>query len=297
MSSELALPGLIAVKAEAGPAEVTICQRSVDDALKGAEKVGPTWQLAGERFLLRIPGIARFLLTGGQQIAFQTEGDTPREDIAIFLVGTAFGILLHQRRHVALHAGAVEVCGKAVLFCGPSGAGKSTLTAALVQRGYKLVTDDFCGIDLADVPRVQPDGRQLKLWAQAIEALGFSAGRGEPVRRRIEKYYVEPGHSAVGDALPIGAVYVLRDARPPYKAGIEQPSAVDAALLVRRNAYRPLLVTRMGQQADYFAAATAIAAAAGVFHLTRDLDFAALPDTIIGLERHWREIGLAERAA
>ena len=36
----------------------------------------------------------------------------------------------------------------------------------------------------------------------------------------------------------------------------------------------------MEQKADYFHAATAIANAAGIFHLTRALDFAAMPEVI-----------------
>ena len=101
-----------------------------------------------------------------------------------------------------LHASAVHVNGKAVLFCGPSGAGKSTLAAALAQRGYPLVTDDLCAITLAPgaPPMVHPDGRQLKLWAQAIERLDLAERRGAPVRNRLEKFYVEP--AALPDLCP-----------------------------------------------------------------------------------------------
>ncbi len=102
---------------------------------------------------------------------------------------------------------------------------------------------------------------------------------------------------ASSEPLPLGAVYALREARPPHAAGIEQPNVVDAALILRRNAYRPLLVRRMGQKANYFHAATTIANVAGIFHLTRPLDFAAMPKTVAGLEQHWLEIELMEKAA
>jgi hypothetical protein len=56
-----------------------------------------------------------------------------------------------------------------------------------------------------------------------------------------------------------------------------------------------LLVRRLGQKADYFHAAAAMANTAGIFHLTRVLNFAEMPSVISGLERHWDEIGLGEK--
>jgi hypothetical protein len=298
VSSDIDLPGLIAMALDRAPPDVTIRQRPVPATLKDVNATGPTWQIAGNQFLLRIPGIARFLLRAGSEIAFEPEDDTPPQDIAIFIIGTVFGILLHQREQIVLHASAVRVNGNAILFCGASGAGKSTLAAALAQRGFPLVTDDICAIAVtgAGTPMVHPDGRQLKLWAQAIERLDLAGRRGERVRARLEKFYVEPSE-AHSEPLPLGAVYALREARPPHAPGIESPNVVDAALILRRNAYRPLLVNRMGQKADYFHAATTIANIAGIFHLTRALDFTAMPEVISCLEQHWLEIGMTEKAA
>ena len=277
--------------------DVAIRRRPVPAALENASAAGATWQIAGDRFLLRIPGVARFLLSAGREIAFEPEADADAGDIPIFILGTVFGILLHQREQIVLHASAVRVNGKAVLFCGASGAGKSTMAAALAQRGYPLVTDDVCAITVADgIPMVHPDGRQLKLWVQAIDRLELADSRGARVRSRLEKFYVEPAEF-FSEPLPLGAVYALRIARPPHAAGIERPNVVDAALILRRNAYRPLLVSRMEQKEHYFRAATTIANVAGIFHLTRPLDFAAMPKVVGWLEQHWLDIGLMEKAA
>jgi hypothetical protein len=116
------------------------------------------------------------------------------------------------------------------------------------------------------------------------------------VRDRLEKFFVEPA-VVFSESLPLAAVYALREARPPHKAGIERPNVVDAALILRRNAYRPQLVSRMGQRADYFRAATTIANSAGIFNLTRALHFDRMPEVVAQLERHWVDIGLTERAA
>ena len=41
-----------------------------------------------------------------------------------------------------LHASTVAVDGRAVLICGPSGSGKSDLALRMLDRGFKLVSDD-----------------------------------------------------------------------------------------------------------------------------------------------------------
>lgn len=293
VASDLELPGLEETAATAPPA-VTIRAAPVPMtlAVETAER-GPSWELAGDRFLLHIPGLARFLLVAGDQISYQTEPGIPAAELAIFIIGTVFGILLHQRDHLALHASAVRVGDRAVLFCGPSGAGKSTMAAALGQAGYPLITDDICAITCPPGGGVliHPDGRQLKLWAQAIDRLDLAATRGAAVRNRLEKFYVAPA-AAVAEPMPIGALYVLHEARGPDQPGIATPNLVDAALIFRRNAYRPQLVARMGQKGRYFEAAARVAASAGIFRLTRPLDFARLPEVIGWLEQHWREIGL-----
>jgi hypothetical protein len=298
VGSEIALPGLNAAAPDHGAPDVTIRGRAVPSAFANATASGPTWQIAGQQFLLRIPGVARFLLTAGNEIAFEAEPGADAGDIPTFILGTAFGILMHQREQIVLHASAVRVNGKAILFCGPSGAGKSTLAAALSRRGYRLITDDFCAVTVTDAgtPVVHPDGRQLKLWAQAIEKLDLAESRGERVRSRLEKFYVDPGEAHL-EALPLGAVYALREARPPLVPGIERPNVADAAVLLQRNAYRPRLVARLNQKILYFHAAATIANNAGIFHLNRKLDFAAMPEVVSSLERHWLEIGLMEKAA
>jgi hypothetical protein len=291
VASEIDLPWRPA-DAVATP-DVTIRQGETPAELAGAVEVGPTWRIAGDQFLLRIPGIARFLLTNGREITFEIEDGAAPEDVAVFIMGTVFGILLHQRQQIVLHASAVRVGDRAVLFCGPSGAGKSTMAAALNQKGYQLLTDDVCAIDLdaSGVLVAQSDGRRLKLWEQAIKGLDLAERKAEAVRSRLEKFYVEP-HEPTSQTLPLGAVYVLRELRAPHKEGVERPNVVDAALFVRRNACRPRLVAAMAQKDRYFRSAAAIAAGPGVFLLTRPLAFKALPGVIEGLERHWREIGL-----
>lgn len=299
VSSDVEIPGLHLAPPGAA-ADVSIGRGQVPESLEEATANGPTWAIGETRFLLRVPGVVRFLLTGGAAIAYQLEADGDTDDLTAFLTGTAFGILLHQRGLAVLQASSVRVNGRAVLFMGHSGAGKSTLATALVKHGYPLVADDLCvvGADAAGRPLVHPDARLPKLWAQAIRHLDLADRQGPPVRRRLAKFYVDPPLASASAApLPCGPVYALRESRPPYAAGIEQPNIVDAALLLRQNAYRARLIKPMGQGELYFRLGTAVANAGGVFQLTRELDFDAMPGVIAELERHWAAIGQSAVAA
>jgi chloramphenicol 3-O-phosphotransferase len=295
VASDIVLPGLIAGEPRSKP-QVTIRRGLVPEALYGASAIGPTWQIAGKYFLLSVPNVARF--KDGNEIVFAPASEESLADVPVFVLGTAFGILLHQREQIVLHASAIEVNGRAVVFCGPSGAGKSTLAAAFAQQGYRLITDDVCAMTLsADAaPIVHPDGRHLKLWAQAIEKLELNSFRREPVRGCLEKFYVELSDAASA-ALPLAAIYALRDVLHTDDLSIERPSVVDSAMLLRCNAYRPLLVSRLDQKAHYFHAAAQIINQSGIFVLTRPWDFAAMPGVVSWLERHWRDTGVLEQAA
>lgn len=300
VSSDVEMPGLYADASPVETPDVVIQAASVPERLEDAASSGPTWAMGPDRFLLQIPGVARFLLSGGRTIDYQPEPDAEPGDVVTFLIGTVFGILLHQRGLVVLHASGVELNGRAALFLGASGAGKSTLAAALVQRGYSLVTDDFCVVSLAadGGPMVNPDGRLPKLWAQAITRLDLGDRQGRPVRGRLAKFYMEQmATPAEARPLPAGPVYALREARGPHRTGIERPNVVDAALLLRQNAYRPRLIAKMDQGPLYFRVAAAVANSGGVFFLTRPLDFAAMAATIDQLERHWDQIEAREGAA
>jgi hypothetical protein len=298
VASDLVLPGLLPITQPTAMPDVVIRAGALPARLADPSASGPNWEMADGRFRLEVPGIVAMLLIEGREIVYCLAAASTPDDAAVFVSGTGFGILLHQRGRVVLHASAVRIRDRAVLLCGPSGAGKSTLAAALVDRGHALVSDDFCAIAMPSdgPPLVEPDGRQMKLWQNAIDWLALAARRCDPVRPALRKYYVEP-RAAAPRAIAIGAIYILRESRPPLVSGIAAPNIVDAAVLLRRNAYRPAMVRRMDQKDLYFRATAAIVQHAGLFTLTRALDFAAMPATIAALEAHWRDLGITERAA
>lgn len=286
--SELELPSAVVADRPTGRVDISIRYDAVPPHLPDATATGPTWDMAGPRFLLRVPRIGQFLMTDGREMAVELAPGASERDATGFVLGTAFGLLLHQRGAFVLHGAAVAADGRAVAICGASGAGKSTLAAALCSDGCALVADDLCVIDLDEGrrPIVLPDGRRLKLWTQAIERLNLTALPRNAVREGFEKYYIEPFETALSPAR-LSAIYVLREARPPHKPGIEQLTLPDALRALEREAYRPGLRARMSRSADLLAHTAAIFAHARAFVVRSPRGFAELPRTVASMRAHW----------
>jgi hypothetical protein len=292
VSSQMELPGAIAMPAHDGRADVTVRFAQVPEALHRTTASGPTWDMDGETVLLRVPRLARFLIKGGRDICVELEAGATARDASGFVLGTSFGILLHQRGALVLHGAAVAKDGRAVAICGRSGAGKSTLAAALCREGFDFVTDDICVVspDAERRPVVLPDGRQLKLWREAIDRLDLATRQGEAVRESFEKYFIEPDSSAAA-APRLSAIIVLREARPPLKEGIESLALPDAMRMLDYQAYRPGLRAKLGSRPQMLAQAAALFGHAKVFLLTRPRGFVHIEETVAMLRERWDEFG------
>lgn len=81
---------------------------------------------------------------------------------------------LGWRRHLLLHASAVEKDGKALIMTGASGSGKSTLAAMLGHRGWRFMGDEFVLVDLVAGDAV-PFPRLISLKNEAIGAMQATA--------------------------------------------------------------------------------------------------------------------------
>ena len=108
----------------------------------------------------------------------------PRDQaFAMFEWGLNWCIATNAHRYLIIHAAVVAKAGRALILPGEPGAGKSTLCAALVSRGWRLLSDEMALIDpgsLAITPIPRPIG--LKNESIAImQAFGDRQDIGPPV--------------------------------------------------------------------------------------------------------------------
>jgi hypothetical protein len=298
VSSALALPG--SLETEGAVPDVRIRREAgLPATLKEASVHGPNWSMAGDRILLDTPGVVRFLITAGREIAVEGAATVADADIASFVQGSAMRVLLHQRGQMALRASAVAVGNGAALLCGPPGVGKSTLAAALVGRGHDFFSDDLCAvrIDAGGAPMLAPDGSTLRLWAPAITALGLADRRRTPLRTGFQKFHVEPSCIARQAELPILAIYMVREADAAVSPGIVPLPIADAAMLLRRNAHGFHLAAQIGGSASLFEQAVMLQQRVPLFGLARPTSFDALAETAGRLDTHMRALDRARAAA
>jgi hypothetical protein len=184
---------------------------------------------------LSMPGIGTFLVRDGREVLVDPDPDGNEALLQLALLGPVLAALLHQRGDLVLHASAVEIDGAAIGFLGGRGAGKSTMAAALLRRGYPLLTDDILAVSLEDgSPRVLPGFPQLKLWPDAVVALG-----GDPVLLPLVCEGEDKRAQTVAEfpparSLPLACLYVLAGGDT---LAIEQLSSRDAFLEVVSNSY------------------------------------------------------------
>ena len=202
---------------------------------------GPGLTQVDGSLLLVVNGVARFRIEGGNRITVDAAAEVPERNARLFLLGSAFGALLHQRGMLPLHANAVEIDGKAVAFLGESGAGKSTLAAWFHDHGYRIIADDVCVVRLDDQgkPVAEPGLPRFRLWKEALAAFGRDASdyaRSYAGHETFDKFDVPvTDENRVQAELPLAAIYVLEQGADLSITPIEGMAAADALFA---NTYR-----------------------------------------------------------
>jgi hypothetical protein len=101
-----------------------------------------------------------------------TEPPLGHEDLALYFLGPVMGFLLRHRHVTCLHASAVELHDRAVLFCGDAGFGKSTTAAALALRSAPVLCEDVVPLELTEGRYwVIPGYPRVCLWPDAVAKL------------------------------------------------------------------------------------------------------------------------------
>jgi HprK-related kinase A len=177
---------------------------------------------------------SRFLIDGVEPFEpFPQNGSLP-----LFEWGVNWCFGQRANQYVLLHAGALALDDRAVIMAAPPGSGKSTLAAAMMLRGFRLLSDEF-GVLRPETTDLVPMLKPVALKNQSVEVIrAFSdqavIGPLFPGTRKGDVAHMAP------DDVSVDAVH--RTARPglvicpEYQAG----TSLDARLLPGEEAFARL---------------------------------------------------------
>ena len=239
--------------------------------------------------LLRVPRTGAYLISAGREILVSPDPEGSERNLRLFLLGSAFGALLHQRGLLPLHANAVEIDGRAVAFSGHSGAGKSTMAAWFHDRGHRILSDDVCVIATDEGGRAlaYPGIPRLRLWREALEASGRTADDYQRSFDDHDKYDVPTLEQLRSEPLVLDRVYMLRRAEEGSAEGrIARLSGVDAVDALVSNTYRGYYLSMIGRTGQHLMACVRIAKAVPIFSAERVWGFDSFAEEAERLHAH-----------
>lgn len=165
LCSEYAIAQLLPALAGADP-DVYI--RSADLSTYGVKE--GCYRLNSMELIISLERVGTFRITSGTHIEIHPYPQCEASHLAVYIMGTCMGAILHQRGFMPLHGSCVTDGSRAILITGDSGAGKSTLAAEFLSQGWKLLTDDVCAVsDPENNPTVQSSYPSQKLWQDSLE--------------------------------------------------------------------------------------------------------------------------------
>jgi hypothetical protein len=250
----------------------------------------PGYSLGDAGTILHVPKVGMFLIRDGREILVSPAPGASDRNIRLYLLGSAFGALLHQRGLMPLHANAIEMDGRAIAFCGHSGAGKSTLAAWFHDRGYGIFADDVCviGEDETGAPLAYPGLPRLRLWREALEASGRAADHYDRSFDEVDKYDVPTTGAQSQRPMELAAIYLLRQVEEGAESRIERLGGVDMVDALVSNTYRGGYLRTIGRTGAHLAACLRIGRKVPVFRAERIWGFGSFDDQARLLEAHAR---------
>ena len=203
---------------------------------------GRSFKATSDEAYYYLESVGKFLVRGGREVIIDPSPGADERSVRLCLLGPIVALILHQRGRLILHASAVAVGDKAIVFLGGQGWGKSTLAAALHLRGHRMLADDVTAIRMDSVdPMVLPAFPQFKLWPNSIIALGDIPETLPVLHPDLSQRAFRVTSGFAGAPSPLKRIYVLA---PGQHLGIESLGLREGLLELIRHSY----AARFGNQ-------------------------------------------------
>ena len=229
--------------------------------------------------LLLIDGVGRFHVCNGETIRVDrrnlgTNG-LPDSHLRLWVLGSCFAAILHQRASIPLHASAIEMPSGIWAFTADSGVGKSTIAAFLTQCfSVPLVTDDVLALELTDQGvAARPGPRKIKLTREAIDCFAYSEfDVRSDLPQGVRKSQVYLPNSLLPKRSDLRNLVLLETSEDPNIVQLERLGGIQAFEVIQQAVHRPYMSDLFQDRANVFESLRSIHCSVRVFRFTRPHD-------------------------
>ncbi len=161
-------------------------------------------------FRMQVENVGEFYAGHGKLVQYSIHPAATRSSLELYLNGSVFGAILHQRKILPIHGSSFIFNEKGVMLCGESGAGKSSLTTAFCLNGAEFLTDDVTPFEFIDnKPFIIPRSDRVKLWSDSLGQFSQSKDVLQKIRPEDEKYYF-PIKQSRRERYPLHHVIIIK---------------------------------------------------------------------------------------
>jgi hypothetical protein len=151
---------------------------------------GDYFNINQNEFSMEVEKVASFYASGGDYISVVPYPGADENSISLYLNGSVYGAILHQRRILPIHGSSFQYNGKGIMICGESGAGKSSVTASFCLNGATFLSDDITPLILENnKPYIRAISDRLKLWGDSLRQLKKNDEGLQRIYPETDKYY------------------------------------------------------------------------------------------------------------
>lgn len=229
------------------------------------------FQITEHEFRMIVPEVGVFYAAHGEKILISPQENPTDESVELYLNGSVFGAILHQRGILPIHGSSFIYKNSGVMLCGHSGAGKSSLTTSVCLHGQAtFLTDDVTPIVFHDEkPLVMPKSDRVKLWDDSLEQLSENKDELKQIRPLDEKYYLQLDKPSTNPH-PLHQIVILRVDENINAPKIEDMTGAQAFSVLQKEIYRLFYLQAMPQRkARYFMQISKICNQCNIRRVTR----------------------------